>query len=169
MLTGKNLVLRAWKDSDLPKLTALRNDLDLQAQLMTQPRPNSVARVVRWLQEKSEKPDGVFFVVAERASDAALGYLQIQQMDMQNRHCSLGICLATEAQGMGYGHEALTLVERYMKQTFGVRKIMLEVLQSNASAIRFYERYGFQKVGVMKAHFQVGDQHVDVLIMEKFA
>lgn len=168
MLTGKDLVLRAWKDTDLPKLTALRNDLDLQAQLMTQPRPNSVARVVRWLQEKSEKPDGVFFVVVERASDAPLGYLQIHQMDMQNRHCGLGICLATEAQGKGYGHEALTLVEHYVRQIFGMRKIMLEVLQSNAPAIRFYERHGFEKVGVMKVHFQVGGSYADVLIMEKF-
>ena len=169
MLTGKDIVLRAWKESDLPKLTVLRNDLSLQAQLLTQPRPNSVPRVVRWLQEKSEKPEGVFFIVAARDTDMPLGYIQIHQMDLQNRHCGLGICLAAEAQGKGHGQEALSLVERYVKETFGMRKIMLEVLLSNASAIRFYERYGFDRIGVMKAHFQIGNTYADVLVMEKFS
>lgn len=169
MLTGKDIVLRAWKDADLPALTALRNDLALQAQLMTQPRPNSVPRVVRWLQEKSEKADGVFFIVAAAQGDEALGYIQIHEMNPQHGHCSLGVCLAREAQGKGYGQQALALIEQYVKSVFGMRKIMLQVLLSNASAIRFYERQGFEHVGVMKSHFHADGAHVDVLIMEKLA
>lgn len=167
MLPGKDIILRPWKDSDLPVLMGLRNDLALQAQLMTQPRPNSSSRVVKWLQEKSEKPDGVFFIVASTQGDGPLGYVQIHGIDLQSRHCHMGICLAREAQGKGYGHQVLTLIEQYMRSVFGMRKIMLEVLLSNAPAIKLYERYGFDRVGVMKSHFQADGVFADVLIMEK--
>jgi len=167
MLNGKNVVLRAWREPDVEALAELRNDRVLQSQLMTQPRPNSLPRVRRWLQDKSEKEDGLFFVIAAARDDAPLGYVQIQNLQQRHGRGELGICLAPRAHGKGVAQEALTLLEAYLVDTFGLRKLTLQVLLENARAIRFYERYGFQRVGVMKEHFILNGDYKDVLVMEK--
>jgi hypothetical protein len=60
MLTGTLIKLRPSKAADVPLLSALRNDLELQLALMAVPRPNSRARVKAWLTRRSNDPEGLF-------------------------------------------------------------------------------------------------------------
>lgn len=92
MIASGNVSLRAWREDDIPHLQLLRNDVPMQLQLMTRPRPNSAASVREWLVGKSQQSDVVFFVIADRATDAVLGYLQLIKIDLVNRHGALGIC-----------------------------------------------------------------------------
>ena len=167
MLTGPDVILRAWRDDDVAALARLRNDVALQQQLMAQPRPNSHARVLQWLKDRSERTDGVFFVVAAASDDRAVGYVQLADMDIFHGHARLGICLSPDAQGTGWAAQAMALLEAYVREVFGLRKIVLEVLCSNARAIRFYDKQGFSTVGVLRQHVFMHGAHVDVQWMEK--
>ncbi|MEY4428987.1 MAG: hypothetical protein RLZZ182_1676 [Pseudomonadota bacterium] len=166
MLQGQRVVLRAWQAADVEPLGVLRNDVALQQQLMSQPRPNTPERVQAWLKARSEQSDGVFFVIADRQTDQALGFIQLQHLDLFHGHADLGICLAPEAQGGGRGREAMQLLMGYARSVFSLRKILLQVLLSNTRAIALYESLGFERVGVLKAHFCAQGQHHDVLWME---
>ncbi len=167
MLTGVDVTLRAWRDADVAELEALRNDVALQQQLMAQPRPNSRARVLQWLSDRSARADGVFFVIAAASDDRVLGYVQLADMDLFHGRAQLGICLSAAAQGRGLAGQVMALLEGYVREVFGLRKIGLEVLCSNAQAIRFYDKQGFATVGVLRQHAFVQGAHVDVLVMEK--
>lgn len=46
----------------------------------------------------------------------------------------------------------------------GIAKIVLEVRTSNDSAIRLYERKGFQKVGVRKGFYEFPKEDADIMI-----
>ena len=46
----------------------------------------------------------------------------------------------------------------------GIAKIVLEVRASNDSAIRLYERKGFQKVGVRKGFYEFPKEDADIMI-----
>ena|SRR5271165_5332643 len=168
MLVGQNVTLRAWRDSDLEVLTALRNDSKLQAQLMTQPRPNSTVRVRQWLSEKSSRTDGVFFIVATQKEDRAIGYVQVLNLDLLNGHGDLGICVSPAAQGQGYGRETLALLEVYLRRTFALRKLMLQALADNAGALAFYHECGYGNAGRLTEHFYTDGRFCDVVLMEKF-
>ncbi|MCD6060393.1 MAG: family N-acetyltransferase [Moraxellaceae bacterium] len=167
MLKGASTILRPWRDSDLEFFAGLRNDVELQAQLMTQPRPNSVPRVREWLQLRSGQEDGLFFVIADAADGEPVGYVQVQNLRLLHRSGELGICLAPAMQGRGHGGEALALLERYLQDTFALRKLVLQVLDDNAGAIRFYERNGFTHAGRLNKHFYLNGVYCDVRIMEK--
>lgn len=41
MIARGKLLLREWRESDIAQLLPLRNDVPMQLQLMTRPRPNS--------------------------------------------------------------------------------------------------------------------------------
>ena len=65
------------------------------------------------------------------------------------------------------GQASLTLLEAYVREVFGLRKIVLEVLASNDGAIRLYLRHNYREVGRWQRHFRQGDDYADVVIMEK--
>ena len=147
MLTGKNVVLRAWREDDIAVLMRLRNDVSLQTQLMAQPRPNSRVRVSQWLKNWSERTDAVFFVVAAADDDRVLGYVQLANMDVMHGRGDLGICLDPVVHGQGVADQTMEMLQNYLIQVFGLRKILLRVLSSNLRAIAFYEKQGFERVG----------------------
>jgi diamine N-acetyltransferase len=167
MLHGQNVVLRAWSERDIDALVALRNNIELQLQLMTHPRPNSAERVRKWLAAKSAREDAMFFVIASQSDDSVLGYLQVVNIRPPHGTAEIGICVAPHAQGKGMGNETIRLVEAYLRGTFGLRKIVLYVLADNVRAIAFYDRCAFKSVGRLAQHFRSGIEYHDVVIMEK--
>lgn len=167
MLSNKTISLRAWKEDDIPVLSGLRNDLELQDALMAKARPNTEARVRQWLVEKSGRSDAVFFVIADQSSDSALGFIQTLDIDSLHRTGTLGICIAPGAQGKGIGGAAIALLEVYLVNTFDLRKLTLAVLADNEAAVSLYARLGFSEAGRWTAHYFSDGQFKDVLLMEK--
>jgi diamine N-acetyltransferase len=168
MLRYANVVLRPWTQDDIPALERMRNDVELQAMLMTQPRPNSRQRVLEWLAAKTEAGNGLFFIVADSASDVAVGYLQVTRLDLQNGTGELGICLSPAAHGKGYGASAIHALVDYLLKTFNLRKLVLHVLADNRGAIAFYLKQGFVEAGRLKEQFYHDGRYRDVVVMERF-
>jgi RimJ/RimL family protein N-acetyltransferase len=167
MVNGEKVVLRAWSPSDLPNLQLMRNDLRLQRQLMAQPRGNSLDQVKDWLHARTKLADGLFLIIACKSSDQVVGYVQVVGIDFLNGLGTLGICIAPASQGKGYGSEAITLLECYLRDVFRLRKLMLEVLAENDIAISLYVKHGYREVGRLQKHFYTGEEYGDVVIMEK--
>lgn len=167
MIGGSLVTLRPWSSEDLLDLQQLRNNIKLQSQLMAKPKGSSVEQVKAWISSRSNDPKSIFFVIADRVSNKAIGYLQLVDLDLFAGVGHLGICLSPNVQGQGVGSESLLLLEDYMKKIFCLRKIMLQVLASNEKAIRFYLRTGFREVGKLQKHYRTPSGFEDVLVMEK--
>lgn len=165
MIEGQFIRLRVWREDDLPSLTALRNDFALQSQLMARARGSNAEQVLTWLKDRTDR---LFFVIADRGSDAALGYLQIADLGVVDRHADLGICLARRARGSGLGGEAINLVCDYLVNTWDLRKLCLRVRADNAAALRCYEKAGFEHCGVLRQHVCFDGRWLDVVMMERF-
>jgi RimJ/RimL family protein N-acetyltransferase len=166
MITGNTTMLREFRASDLEALTAMRNDLEVQRLLLARPRPNTAERVNEWVTRLGDDPQAVLFVIAS-IDNGPMGFVQITSMDPISGHCRLGIALASEHQGRGYGREALELAASYLAATFSIRKIVLEVLADNDRAIGLYRSAGFRQVGVLAEHFKHDGTWSDVMIMER--
>lgn len=167
MLAGQAIGLRAPVEADLDLVTALRNDLELQASLLGTPHPNTPAMARDWMAKRLADPREIFFIVADPADGRALGYVMIAGVEPLHGHGDLGICLAREARGRGLGAEVLALLEGYARDVFGLRKLCLRVLTSNERAIALYRRTGYREVGVYQAHHYFRGTYHDVMAMEK--
>lgn len=76
----------------------------------------------------------------------------------------LNITVKPESQGCGLGLKLLThLMEEATRQ--GARECFLEVRESNASAWRLYERFGFNEVGRRRDYYPVAGGREDAIIM----
>jgi diamine N-acetyltransferase len=168
MLTGSSVILRCWNRHDLAVIQELKNDISLQAQLLALPRPSSCHKIQLWLQDRDKDESMVFFIIAEKTNNQAIGYIQLSNLDRFNLIAYLGICITQAYQGTGCAKDALTLLSQYAVDMLNLRKIVLLVKQDHLRAIRFYQNNGFEQIGVLKKHYLVNGVWSDVLMMEKF-
>ena len=168
-LVAETTLLRPWAEVDLPLLLDMRNDVQLQYQLMARARGSSLEQVKIWAKRKSESADTFFWVVGTVETNEAIGYVQIVGVDSPNGVGKLGICIVPAFQQMGHGSRAIKLAEKYVREASEVRKLSLEVLSGNTRAIETYTKLCFEEAQLLKRHFLAldGDSYDDVLIMEK--
>ena len=167
MLVLADTRLRPSSDADVALLGAMRNDVVLQETLLAMPRGSSESAVRAWLARLEADAATLFLVVADRASDRALGFVQLRNVELTHRRGDLGLALVAEARGLGHGRAAITLLEGHAHDVFGLEKVLLQVLGANLRAQRLYERLGYRKVGVMEAHYYARGSFHDVVMMEK--
>lgn len=168
MLDGENVRLRLWRDDDLPSLIALRNDVALQAQLLSRVRGSRPEEVRDWLQSWKGQADRVFFIIAGLEDDQAYGYIQSKDIDVIDGHAQMGVCLLEQARGRGLGSQAITLLANYLKSQWRIRKLGLKVRVDNTTAISCYNKLGFERCGLLQQHMFIEGRWHDVVLMERF-
>mgnify|MGYP004445442141 CR=1 FL=1 len=159
--------LRDWLETDLPLLMAMRNNVALQAQLLSVARGSDEAAVRAWLTRRTEGSGRIFRVIAETGTNAPVGYLQADLADERLDGWSFGICLDECFQGAGYGTAALIALERDLADGFGARHLKLEVDSANDKAIRCYKGLGYAEYGAVAREVTPGDAPRMVLSMAK--
>ena len=167
MNSTERLLLRHWRESDLDFLRELRNDITLQARLLSTARGSDIAAVRRWLERRTATPDDIFFVVSVRENEVPIGYIQCTKEANSTNGFRAGICLADGWQSRGYGPEVMLWLERHLAANFMPQKIILHVDVDNHQAVACYRKLAYREVGVMKSHVKVGNDWRDVLVMEK--
>ena len=65
MLIGTSTTLRAWTVNDAPNIQKLKNDVDIQTQLMGVPKPNSINKILNWLNSRDKDESMVFLLLLE--------------------------------------------------------------------------------------------------------
>jgi RimJ/RimL family protein N-acetyltransferase len=159
--------LRPPRDSDIDVLTTLRRDTALWRTLLAYPpsEPPSAPEVRDWIARRTAEAGGCFLVIADDR-DQAVGFVQVMEVHRRGRLGKIGIALAAEARNKGLGGLALAQLLTYARDKLGLRKLLLEVRADNAAAIALFNAAGFDKVGVMRAHYGEGGDYHDVALME---
>jgi ribosomal-protein-alanine N-acetyltransferase len=98
-------------------------------------------------------PEG--FLVAADQSDRPIGFLLgVSQVEGEARILMFAADRPWRTRGVGS-----RLMEAFMERCRhrGMRRITLEVRVSNATAIRFYTRYGFSVTDLLRAYYSDGE------------
>jgi len=168
MIQGKRIILRNWSQPDLQEIVGLRNDIELQSQLLARVRGSTDEQVLHWLKDRSTGTDTHLLIIADKEHDHAIGYIQITRIDYTDRRGEVGICLGKAHQGCGLGTEALSLAIEHFRTIWNFRKLTLSVRSDNARAIKCYQKLGFVQVGVFLKHIFMNGEWQDITVMELF-
>ena len=76
----------------------------------------------------------------------------------------LNLSVARECQRRGLGWRTLEWIAD-VARGHGARTMLLEVRPSNPAAIRLYDRYGFQRIGVRRGYYPAADGREDAIVM----
>lgn len=78
----------------------------------------------------------------------------------------LNVCVRDEFRNLGFGRRLLEhLLERAAAS--GVAEAFLEVRPSNLSAIRLYQRLGFEQIGIRRGYYQAPDGREDAIVLKR--
>ncbi len=170
MLRGEKIYLRPVRQDDLPTLAARTNDILFQTEFnFFGLQHNSL--------EKYFQQDGLLgrehgtLVVVTCESDQVVGDVSYRQVrygpgDMSIAY-NIGIGLAPEHRGKGYGVEAQQLLADYLFSVYPIMRVEATTDSTNRAEMRALEKAGFTREGALrKAQWRNGDWH-DLVVYSK--
>jgi RimJ/RimL family protein N-acetyltransferase len=167
---GEKVVLRALEKSDLPKLLAFNNDVEVElAGGGDPPMPQSMARLEADFEERSRHGgrDGSSFAIeADGKLIGQCGLRKESLVDDTAQTYELGIAIGDKAYwGKGYGRDAVRLLLVHAFRHRNAHKVWLNVNATNERAIRSYFACGFVEEGRLRRHVWGDGRYIDLVYM----
>lgn len=136
-----SISLRLIEESDLETTLSWRNRDDARVWFKTSSQL-TLEQHQAWFHRYLNKDDDLLFVVV--AGGELVGQASVYGIQWHSRYAEVGrFLVAPECVGKGYIGHACAALTRLCADTFGLRYLFLEVMETNDRAIRLYQRNGF--------------------------
>jgi ribosomal-protein-alanine N-acetyltransferase len=144
------MIVREMTEADLPAV------LDLEHSLF----PEDAWSEGMFRDELRQRPYGRYYVLAEEAPGALIGYAGLAAGSGTGDVQTIGVRLGHWGRGVG-----ATLLDTLLGEAAarGCGEVFLEVRADNERAKKLYRRFGFEEVGVRKRYYQPSG--VDAIVM----
>lgn len=168
MLHGEKIYLRPVREEDISLLTARSNDLAFLTEF------NFFGLQQHKRLEKAFQGDGLLsqehgtLVVVTYEGDQVVGDVTYRQVrygpGIASIAYNIGIVLAPDQRGQGYGVEAQKLLAGYLFSVYPIMRVEATTDITNHAEHRALEKAGFTREAVLrKAQWRIGDWHDMVL------
>lgn len=166
-IQGARVTLREFRQEDISGLRSwVTDEMTTRCLGGIYMRPQTWEQTERYLSSLLEgDAGGIHFVIADPESLRYLGQCSLMMVDNTARHAELAIVLCPVCQNQGLGQEAISLLLKYAFDQMNLNRVHLKVRADNPAAIRCYEKCGFQKEGVLRAHAFADGMYQDVVCM----
>lgn len=154
VLTGRQVVLRPFRDEDAARVAEACNDERTARWMWRLPSPYTVEDARAFLLGRGElvaAGRGVAWAVADPASDRLVGHISLFDLK-PGREAEIGYWTHPEARGRGVMTEACGLVVRHglgapAQGGLGLRRLLVFAAEQNTASRRVIEANGFTRVG----------------------
>lgn len=164
-IDGTAFFVRSPTPDDVDALLTIKNNRAAADLLAGTPREWTRQDLLDWVVRHREAPDEAFFLIVDGA-DRPVGHAALYRIDRDAGTAEFGILLGDAAVwGRGLGTATTRFMIDHGFQVLGLRRIYLEVLETNGRARRVYDKLGFQPEGRLRQHQVRAGVPVDVLLM----
>ena len=121
-----------------------------------------------YLNKYTENPI-LFWAIIIKEDNTHIGNIKVDPINKKNQIGEYGILMGDKNKwGQGYAKEATKAVIDYCFKVLELRKITLGVIKDNITAVKLYQKLGFEIEGIYKMHGIYNDRFCDALRMAKF-
>ena len=99
--------------------------------------------------------DGQLRLIIENG--ATLGCIDLFDLDIRNRRAAIGLYIAPEFRGKGYGKEAMKELEQYAFGHLDLRVLYAVIAVANEACSNIYRVLGYEPSSILKAWTLEGD------------
>ncbi|CAH0167694.1 GNAT family N-acetyltransferase [Priestia megaterium] len=168
---GLQYIIRSADISDAHELSHLRVQLDGETEnLDREPGEGYMdeSDFEKLIQRDTESKRNLFLVAS--VHNEIVGFSRCEGHDLKRfaHKVEFGVCIAEEWWGYGIGKELLQQSIRWADSA-GMKKITLNVLETNKQAIDLYTKFGFEMEGVLKNDKMLSDgKYYSTVVMGRF-
>ncbi|THD64029.1 GNAT family N-acetyltransferase [Phenylobacterium sp.] len=159
-----DILIRAAEPSDVPDLTEAWNQPQAYAGTLQLPFTSVEARQARF----AAHADATRLVAV--ADGKAIGMIFLSREANRRVHVgSIGMAVHDAHAGRGVGSALLAAVIDLADNWLQIRRLELTVYADNARAIALYERFGFEREGLLRGYAWRGGAYVDAIAMARLS
>ena len=150
-LEGRHINLRTLVLEDLAFLYSIENDESLWelSQIQTPFSKDVLQKYLVTAQNDFKKMKQLRLVITSK-DNTPLGFIDLFDFDLQNKHAGVSIVVLDKHRGKGYGKDALSVLMNYSFNELSLHQLYSNILEGNSASIRLFESVGFEKVGLKK-------------------
>lgn len=170
MIKGKKVTLRPIKKEDIEKTILWHNDIESYDLLMSHPFPVTVELEEKWIDNilNDINKSSVYFAIDD-LQNQFIGIVFLSSINWIHGTCKFHINIGDKNnQGKGYGKDAIELIIDFAFNFLNLRKITLEVIETNKNAIELYKKIGFVQEGKLDKQFNYQNKELSVFILSIF-
>jgi len=165
-LGGKLVVLREEQPEDMPRLTALRNDLETQTWSKTLPPDYTDNMSMKRFEarEYSYDPQEGRFIIISRENGEFAG--SISYTDLHPRwSATIGVMIVKKFWGTGFALEAQEILLKFLFAELGLRVVRFYTHSGNPRAVGLAKKSGFKvSVRQRQAIFKNGELYDNIVM-----
>ncbi|PGM67479.1 GNAT family N-acetyltransferase [Bacillus cereus] len=158
-INGLVYTIRSAAETDADQLSKLRVQIDGETENMDREGGEGFIDMVGFQQiikTDTEKPRNLFLIV--EVHNRIVGFSRCEGSDLKrfSHKVEFGVCILKEFWGYGIGKNLLLQSINWADEN-EVKKISLQVLETNKKAIQLYKKVGFEVEGVLKNDKRLSD------------
>ncbi|MBP5520242.1 MAG: GNAT family N-acetyltransferase [Treponema sp.] len=130
-------------------------------------KPGSEAEEFEKIKSLANSTTEAYFVARKDSKIIGTAHYTANTRNRMNHRGTIGLCILQAESGKGLGTRFMQTLLDFAKNTAKSEIVSLEVRSDNTNAIKLYEKFGFEKIGVFKGFFKIDNKLIDFDIMEK--
>jgi RimJ/RimL family protein N-acetyltransferase len=152
-LRDGDLVLREWREADVPAIVAACNDPEIPRWIPVIPRPYTEADALAFVSGEARPEEARSFAIT--VGGDVVGAIGMSVNANATGH--VGYWCAREARGRGYTTRALGLVCTFAFDELALRRMELITDPDNLGSQRVATKAGFRREGIVRSHLLHSD------------
>ena len=155
LLAGDAVLLRPWREADVPRMVAAFSDPVMQ-RFSWRSTPYTETDAHDYLAEQEQarlRGDELNFALTEpHDQDVLLGSVSLYEVRLEQGGAAVGYWLGPEARGRGAATHAVRLIARWAFAELGLARLELTCGPDNEASQHVAERCGFSREGLLRSH-----------------
>lgn len=160
-IISSNLIIKAFEDKDMESLHAWLNEEESVA--MVGRTFITLQEVQNHVQNKRNNDDKMFAFL--NSEDELIGWGHLSHIEPFHGRAEIGILLAPNYRGRGYGYHAMSLLIDIGFNKLRLHRIYLTTRGINKNALKLYKKLGFVLEGTLREHGFINGQYHDTYYM----
>lgn len=162
VLESRTVRLRPLRAGDAAAVFALYSDPEVCRYWSFAPW-TELAQAEAWLVERMGwRPPATYgWALADPAGDELVGTVSLFALSGPNQRAELGYSLLPARQGRGLAREGVRMALAFGFGELGLQRIEADVDPRNQPSWRLLEHFGFQREGLLRNRWRVGDTFAD--------
>jgi ribosomal-protein-alanine N-acetyltransferase len=161
------IYLRAFELEDYKFLNKLRTDEEMFKLTCGNKYYISSEYDKKWVEDKIFNNNrNVYLAICLKDNSEIIGYTSINDIDYRNRCAMWGaIMIDSKKSGKGCATEVGNILINYVFNELGFKRFHSRILEEHAASLRFVEKLGFTKEGILKSSvYKTGKFHNEIIV-----
>jgi RimJ/RimL family protein N-acetyltransferase len=168
---GLNYIVRSAVEADAKKMSQVRVQIDGETENLDREQGEAYIDELGFkeiIKEDTESARNLFLVAEVNGRIVGFSRCEGNKLKRTSHKVEFGVCVLKEFWGYGIGKNFLAKTVDWADTT-GIKKITLNVLETNDKAIQLYQKYGFEIEGFLKNDKILSDgNYYTTIVMGRF-